>query len=251
MHVFETVKRMPDVPALLDRCRGLGMIERILQPPWPDEHAYAFERAECAHDGWSLTMRRQERYFTVHFHETGVLVYGWDTDAEFTWYDDMWDWGLGIWPEIMTQIPEELSPCLGAADEDGDWLLSVVMWRLPEDSAWRTGEYEIPADQQEAATQYDNWDCSSTLLADLIDPSPSHIEWSGGLGVGGKYLKSSEIEWVETGLSKEDAIRHILALRPLTEQVVRTLNPYRGLADVTDDIAAVDYPQHDPQRPTP
>ncbi|MFE4536388.1 hypothetical protein ACFRKB_15095 [Streptomyces scopuliridis] len=56
---------------------------------------------------------------------------------------------------------------------------------------------------------------------------------------------------MDTGLSQEDAIRHILALRPLTEQVVRTLNPYRGLADVTDDIAAVDYPQHAPERSTP
>ncbi|MFD3913387.1 DUF6233 domain-containing protein [Streptomyces sp. NPDC058603] len=256
--VFETLKQMPDVPALLDRCRGLGMIERILQPPWPKEESYAFERAECAHGGWILTMYSQERYFAVHFHETGVLVYGWDTDAEFSWYDDLADWCLGIWPEILNQVPEELSPCLrvgvGAErydDEDDGWMLSVVMWRLPKDSAWRTGEYEIPADEQEKAAQFDNWDCSASLLADLTDPSLTDIEQSGGLGVDGKYLEDHEIAWVETGMSREDAIRHVLALRPLTEQVVRTLNPYRGLADVTDDITAVDYPQHDPEGSTP
>ncbi|MFC9648167.1 MULTISPECIES: hypothetical protein [unclassified Streptomyces] len=250
---------MPDVPALLDRCRGLGMIERILQPPWPDEHAYAFARAECAHGGWTLTMRRQERYFAVHFHETGVLVCGWDIDAEFTWYDDVRDWGSGtVWPKIMSQIPEELSPCLRVAggpefyeDEDEAWLLSVVMWWLPEDSAWHAGEYEIPADQYEAASLYQNWESSAGLLVDLIDPSPAHIRWSGGLGVNGKYPESHQIEWVETGISQEDAFRHILALRPLTEQVVRTLNPYRGLADVTDDITAVDYPRHAPEGTTP
>ncbi|MFE7565674.1 hypothetical protein ACFU76_01725 [Streptomyces sp. NPDC057539] len=47
-------------------------------------------------------------------------------------------------------------------------------------------------------------------------------------------------------MSQEGAIRHTPALRPLTGQVVRTLNPYRGLTDVTNDIIAVDYPQHDP-----
>ncbi|MFE4536389.1 hypothetical protein ACFRKB_15100 [Streptomyces scopuliridis] len=188
MRVFETVKRMPDAPALLDRCRGLGMIERILQPPWPDEHAYAFERAECADGGWTLTMYRQEQYFTVHFHTTGVLVYGWDTNDDFTWYDETLELGSGtVWPEIMSQIPEELSPCLrvgvGARFHDDEgWLLSVVMWRLPEDSAWHAGEYEIPADEHKAASLYQSWANSADLLVDLIDPSPAQIEWSGGWG---------------------------------------------------------------------
>ncbi|MGW6235293.1 hypothetical protein [Streptomyces sp. NPDC055094] len=254
MNAVDIAERMPDVPALLDRCRGLGMTERILQPSWPRERAYVFERAQCGHGGWTLTMYREGQKFSVHFHEAGVLVYGWDRDSPFTWNDDVHDWGSGtVWPKIMAQIPEELGPCLRAGigqvlydDEEHKWhMLSLVTWRLAADSAWRSGEYEIPSDEYEAESLHGSWESSADLLVDLLDPSPSNIEWSGVIGPDSIDPDDPAIGSVETGMSMEEAIRHILALRPLTEQVVRTLNPDRGLADVADDITAVGYPQPD------
>ncbi|MEU0283567.1 hypothetical protein ACIQAD_34955 [Streptomyces sp. NPDC088551] len=122
-------------------------------------------------------------------------------------------------------------------------MLSLVTWRLAADSAWRSGEYQIASDEYEAESLHGSWETS----ADLLDPSPSNIKWSGVIGPDSIGSDDPATGWVETGMSMEKAIRRIPALRPLTEQVVRTLNPDRGPADVTDDIIAVDYPQPDPE----
>jgi len=38
------------------------------------------------------------------------------------------------------------------------------------------------------------------------------------------------------------AVEHIVALRPLTDAVIQTLNPERTLDDLHEDIAAIGYP---------
>ena len=40
-----------------------------------------------------------------------------------------------------------------------------------------------------------------------------------------------------------DAIRHVYAQLPLTEEVVRSLNPEVQLSDLKDDIAEIGYPR--------
>jgi hypothetical protein len=40
-----------------------------------------------------------------------------------------------------------------------------------------------------------------------------------------------------------DAVRHVYAMMPLTEEVVTALNPERTLQDLKDDIAEIGYPR--------
>ncbi|MFB6977494.1 hypothetical protein [Streptomyces scopuliridis] len=242
----DITKQMPNVPALLDRCRGLAMIQRIIETLEPGDWGYTFERTECAYGtDWTLHMERQEQNFTVHFHGADVLVYGWDTNDEFTFLDELCDFGPPeVWPAILSQIPAELRACLPADDEDST-LLSVVTWRLATDSRWHAGDFPLPLDEDKAEALRNSWGWSADLLVDLIHPSPSNLEWCGSLR-DGTYRDDPEIEWGDTGISFEGALRHILALKPLTEEVVRTLNPSRGLVDVADDITAIEYPQDAP-----
>ncbi|WP_206430132.1 RICIN domain-containing protein, partial [Streptomyces sp. ADI96-02] len=66
-------------------------------------------------------------------------------------------------------------------------------------------------------------------LGDLLDPSPGNLWLPDNFGQ-------------EYGsFARADAIRRVLALRPLTEEIVRAINPERSLADVAADVAATGH----------
>ncbi|MGW6824164.1 RICIN domain-containing protein [Streptomyces sp. NPDC055005] len=207
MNAHQAAILMPEIPALLDRCRALAAIDAITDP---DFHRYTFAPSA---DGGVLAMDDESRCVRVHIGGDGVLVWGWDIDHG----------GLeGELPDLLSAVPEVLRARL-AADTRREvdwWQLSTVLWRLPSDVAWRAAPGERPGEERDPAL---------FLLSDLTDPSPATVMWSGALGV----------ERASRGLA--GAIRHVLALRPLTEDVVRTLNPERALADVVDVVAATGY----------
>lgn len=153
----------------------------------------------------------------VYIGSDGVLVWGWDID------DGVVDEELAL-EKRLAGVPHHLRGRLEAATRMGGstsvyWQLSSVIWRLPEDSSWQIG----------AESGDDGGDVALSLFSDLTDPSPGTIMWSSALGVE------------RASFSLAVAVRHILAMRPLTEEVVRSLNPAKGRAEVVNAVAATGY----------
>ncbi|MFC8094542.1 RICIN domain-containing protein [Streptomyces sp. NPDC057301] len=235
--VAEAAALMPDVPVLFDRCRALAMVDTIGRTM--EDAGYRFVPSGCSYTAGAVLRLPNvgDRSLDVHFHgDGGVLIMAWDVDADFTpLFDDCEE----VWRDIVAQVPDSLRHCLWhGPDEDhafegctseGLPVLSAVMWRLPGDAAWRTARFDPPEDVE--------GDCALFVLGDLTNPSPSTVMWSEGLGVDR-----------EPSRRLSQAVRHVMALRPLTEEVVRTLNPDRGLADVAPAITAIGYPQDDASR---
>jgi hypothetical protein len=96
--------------------------------------------------------------------------------------------------------------------------VTVCFWRLYEDSSWQCGP-----------VQHAEKDGADWLFDLLADGRPE------------AYLKFAEAYYeVELEL---DAVQHVYALMPLTEEVVTALNPELMLKDLKDDIAEIGYPR--------
>ncbi|WCE02466.1 hypothetical protein PGH47_42735 (plasmid) [Streptomyces sp. HUAS 31] len=233
--MYEAADAMPDVPALLERARALAAIAVIMQDEWNER--YEIGASQCTDRG-GVVLRgwTQSRGVQVHFHdEAGTVVFLWDVDADFL-PENL----PRAWEAILAQVPKDLRPCLWNADTvhsdtDLPWI-NAVMWRLPGDTAWRTADLTDAAlsgglDWEDAGLGacMGESDGAHNVLTDLIAPSPATVMLESGLGVE------------KASLAIAGAVRHVLALRPLTEDIVRTLNPEVSLADVAEEIAATGH----------
>ncbi|MFF7738388.1 RICIN domain-containing protein [Streptomyces sp. NPDC007984] len=244
--VHRAAARLPDVPMLQERARALAVISAISAeaPPGASDCGYTYRPSRCpSADGWLLHVPNEgERTVSVHFHgDVGTVVFLWDTDADF--HPGRLSPELPeVWEEIIAQVPESLRHCLWHGDnepEDHSYcdempLVTAVMWRLPGDVEWRTAEFS-PADEEGHLVT----DCADEVLADLIAPGPGTIMLAEGLGVE------------QASSARTAAIQHILAGQPLTEEVVRSLNPERSLADVADAVAAIGWHSTGPDTAPP
>ncbi|WP_432041972.1 RICIN domain-containing protein [Streptomyces cadmiisoli] len=238
LSVHHAAALMPDITALEDRARALAVISAIADSGSEGEQGYRYAPSGCPHgSGAVLHGYSEARWLQVHFHgDAGAVVFLWDIDADFA--PELTYEVEEPWEAVLLQVPEALRPCLYGGDGDSfvtdsgvllPQYISAVMWRRPEDPAWQTAdipELENPAD-----------DSALFVLTDVIAPSPGTVMLSTGLGV----------ERASSALV--DAVRHILALRPLTEGIVRTLNPDRSLADVAEVVDAIGYRPVEPALP--
>ncbi|WP_411120301.1 RICIN domain-containing protein [Streptomyces sp. 058-1L] len=221
--VHRVAAAMPDVPTLQERAKALAVISTITATEWCWGYSYSASRCPGG-GGWVVQVPNVgERSLDIHFHgDAGTLVFSWDIDA------DMQD----IAEEILEQVPETLRHCLwhGNAEFDDHSMcdglpsVSALMWRFPKDAAWNTAEF---TPDEESVNE---GDCAEFVLVDLIAPVPGTVMMTDGLGV----------ERASSAITA--AIGHILAGRPLSEDVVRSLDPERSLADVADAVAAIGYP---------
>ena len=134
--------------------------------------------------------------------------------------------------EAWQRALEQGQPVLGALDgvpEDfkgflGELAFSLeattfCLWRRPSDPTWQTGVLE--------SFEGEDPDGSAELLR-LLDGEPE------------TYRAWAE-DYFETTVTRS-AVDHIFAHRPLTEELVKILNPDLSLADLAEDIFEIAYP---------
>ncbi|MEV6978649.1 hypothetical protein [Kitasatospora sp. NPDC093806] len=197
--------RLPDVPTLRDRCRGLAMLEAILSPDWADRY-YSYD-STWGEGEETASMRNGEGddWFLV-FSPAGVYARGLDHTAPPA-------------PHLLAEVPEAFRPFVeepAFGDSDGKPDATVCFWRTPGATAWQ-------APSAAPTGGVDLFD----LLAD---------------GTAAAYRTWAEEYYEPEHPLDLSAIAHVLALRPLTPAVVTALNPDLDLDGLTDDIAEIGYP---------
>ena len=99
--------------------------------------------------------------------------------------------------------------------------MTACLWRETSDDHWQVGEIDYPAGKSDP-------DGSAGLFALLVDPSPE------------AFQRFAE-DYYEVPVDL-DAVHHVYALRPLTQEVVSALNAELTLEDLAEDLAAARYP---------
>lgn len=206
MTVFDVAPRLPGIQELRDHCRSLAMLDAILSPEW-EYREYSFDAHWAPGQEMASWRNGSGDDYAIVFTSDGAYLRGYSQGC-----------GLGADTPGMTDgVPEVFAPQLAevAFTFDEEKLITVCMWRTWDDVAWRHGAVELGGADDGA-----DW-----LFELLVDRSPQ------------AYQSFAE-NYYEQDVPLA-AIEHVYALEPLTEEIVRVLNPS---ARPLGDVVAIGYP---------
>ncbi|GAA2453934.1 hypothetical protein [Streptomyces macrosporus] len=219
MTVHDIARRLPDIGTLRDHCRAMAMAEAVLNPEAAHRRHHFDARWSDTEELASMDTGSGDDHSIV-FSAAGAYLRGFDHESPMSPYvDDR------PWPGVLDDVPEVFRPYVtepAFSDEDGLPCVTACLWRESGDDAWRAGTIEFPEGT-------DDPDGAGYLFELLVDRSP-------------EAFREFARDYYETPVDLA-AVRHVLALRPLTDEVVAALNPEVTLAELADDITGIGYPR--------
>ncbi|MFJ5881417.1 hypothetical protein [Kitasatospora cineracea] len=220
MTVHDVARRLPSIADLRKLCRSLAMLDAILSPDWEDRY-HSFNAGWA--DGEEMASMRNGSgdEYSIVFSAAGACVRGFDHEAPMSPYGDDGE----PWPGVIDEVPEAFRPFVAEpafTDENDVPAVTACLWREAADDRWRHGAIDFP-------TGCPDPDGAAGLFALLVDRSPE------------AFQRFAE-DYYEVHPDLE-AVRDVYALRPLSRELVSSLNPEVTLADLAEDIAEIGYPQ--------
>ncbi|MFD4640679.1 hypothetical protein ACFWN2_25410 [Lentzea sp. NPDC058436] len=218
MTAYDVAQRLPAIKELRALCRVLGALDVVLDPE--SEDRYHLHDLAWAPGQELASMRDGSgNEYSIVFTAAGAYVRGFDHESPMSPYatDDEQPW-----PGVLDSVPGVFRECVeepAFSDESGTPYVTVCLWREHGDTAWHHGDITFPETGQDGA----DW-----LFGLLTDRTPEAFR---------KWAQ----DYYEMPVDL-DAVRHVYAGRPLTEEVVTALNPATTLAAVADEVAATGHP---------
>ncbi|MEU6074049.1 hypothetical protein [Micromonospora sp. NPDC047074] len=221
MTVYDVAARLPAIGRLQQRCKALAVLERIIDggapyyvytPTWGEGEAALMSNGSG--DEWTVVFTAHGAFIWVFDHESAMSPYR-DPDHE-------------LWPGLTDGIPAVFRPQLeepAFCDEAGQFTATAVLWRLAGDDRWCAGDgITFPPLRGPYDPGPDGSDMLEILLDDIVD---RFVEFAGD------YY---EVE------ADRAAVEHVVARQPLTDTVVRALNPQLTVTDLRKDLDTIGYP---------
>jgi hypothetical protein len=206
---------MPSIDGLMSLSKALAMLDAILSPEW--EYRYYSCNSKWAPGETMASMRNGsgDEYFIL-FNEHGAAIKGFDHESVMSpWSSDP----PVIWPGMYDAVPAEFESFLNEpafAMKD----VTFCIWRRQGDTAWQCGVRDLPAG--------DDPDGSEWMLQ-ILDCDPTTYQ-------------EFAVDYYEVEMPIV-AIEHIYALKPLTDEVVQSLNEELTVDDIADDADEIGYPR--------
>ncbi|TDP88994.1 hypothetical protein [Labedaea rhizosphaerae] len=224
MTVYDVAPRLPDVARLRELCRALAVLEVVLAPDSRDRY-HQYDPAWRPGEEVAIARNGAGDEYAIVFTAAGVYVRGFDHESPMSPHatDDG-----EPWPGVLDSVPEVFraqldEPAFG--DGYGTPHVTVCLWREPQDDAWRHGVIDFPAGDFPAGGDQDGADWLFGLLTD--GTAEAARDWARDY-----YEQPVDL----------DAVRHLYAGRPLTDEVVTALNPATTRAAIADEISRIGYP---------
>ena len=210
----KVLTELPNKAQLKYLCQSLAMLDAIMEPEW-DFRYCSFNAKWSA--GEMLAMMRNgggDEYYTF-FNEYGAIIKGFDHESEMNLCDEPGE----VWKGVLDNVPKEFEFFLTDEAFPREYT-TFCLWRLDSEDVWKTGNILYPENDEKA-------DGSNWLLF-LLDGKPeTYRDWAKSY-----YERDFDIEIVEKIYRRE----------PLTEEIIKVLNPKRSLADLREDAKEIDYP---------
>jgi hypothetical protein len=214
--VYEVIARLSGVDEVRRTSRALAMLDAVLSPE-PEYRYYSFHPRRPGGQEVARMVSGSGDQYLIGFSAGGAVALGFDHESPISHWNNP---GKKTWPGLFVGLPDELAVALdelAVRDRDGSLAVTVCFWRTPDDDRWHCGPVK--------GVEKDGADWMFELLAD---------------GRPEAYRRFAA-HCYESVLDI-DAVRHVYASKPLTEEVVAALNPELTLADLQRDVAAIGYP---------
>lgn len=217
--VYDVARRLPAIGDLRNLCRSLAVLDAVLSPDWEYRY-YSFNPAWAVGEEMASMRDGSGDEYSIVFSAVGAYVRGFDHESPMSPYAHDGE----PWPGVIDGVPSVFRPWVkepAFTDEGNVPVVTACMWREAADSRWRHGTIDFPAGR-------DDPDGAERLFELLVDRSPE------------AYQRFAE-DYYEVPVDLE-AVRHVYALRPLTPDIVSSLNAETDLSDVAGDISEIGYP---------
>ncbi|MBM7494240.1 hypothetical protein JOD64_005462 [Micromonospora luteifusca] len=222
MTVYDIAAKLPSIDMLRDRCKALAVLECIVNGGEP---YYAYTRS-WGDDDAALMNNGSGDEWAVVFTADGAFIRAFDHESAMSPYRNP---DHDLWPGLLDGMPVVFRPQIeepAFGDEEGQFVATVVLWRLFGDDRWHAGEAITfpPLRGPHDDNAPDGSGLLEILLDDIVDRYVTFAEDYYGIEVD------------------PTVVAHVVAHRPLTDVVVQTLNPEVTVAGLHEDIAAIGYP---------
>lgn len=224
--IHEIAERLPSISTLRERCQALAALDIVRSPhPAPDGRRERMFLPEWRTRVCAATLRTDDGDgYLIAFTCYGAIALGFDRTSPMSPYAHT---PPRPWPGVLDQVPAVFAPYLA---EPPDFLAAEVplvtacAWRTADDVRWRTGDgITFPGAHHEP-------DGAARLFALLLDPDPA------------AYVRARHDPKAPDAGPPQDAVREAYALRPLTRETVRALNPDAPFEAVTAELRRIGYP---------
>ncbi|WP_189186825.1 hypothetical protein [Streptomyces albiflavescens] len=220
MPFSELIRQLPEISIVRDRSRALAMLDAILSPEW--EYRYFSFDSQWSPTEEMASMRDGcGNEYSIVFSRAGAYVRGFDHESPMTPYRVT---PPAPWPGLFDGVPEAFRAQVTepAFSDHGTPRATVCFWREQADTVWKSGAVApLPEGVEDG--------CSAEWLFDvLLDGRPE------------AYQRFAE-EYYEVAVDVT-AVRHVYALRPLTQSVVSLLNPAVPIPRLAEDLVQIGYP---------
>lgn len=201
------LSELPGVDELRRLTQSLAMLDAIIEREWQGRY-YSFNQ-HWGKGQQLASMRNGEgdEWFCL-FSKQGAFLKGLYHESEMA----------KGWPSVLDSLPEAFKSALTEPAFSIEYT-SFCVWRTYDDDQWHTGNISYPPG--------DDPDGSAWMLAILDGKPNSYQRWAE------EYYKRP------VSLS---AVEHVYAYKPLSNEIVHSLNPGTNLSDLATDIAKVGYP---------
>lgn len=205
---------LPAIDELQSLMQSLALLDAIMSPDWQYRY-YSFDAHWSADEQVGTIRNGMGDDLYVWFGAAGSFVKGFAHESPLSPY--LSD-NHQVWPGVLDSVPIEFAEILTeSAFRMQDITFSI--WRRYSDLKWQNGNVELP--EEDDADGF-------VLLVELLDGQP----------VDYQFFASEYYEKIVP----ISAIEHIYNHQPLTDEIIKSLNPSMSMLDLQDDIAEIGYP---------
>jgi hypothetical protein len=235
-----STKRLDLIPEIED-IKKVSKSLAVLTVIFKDNLHYYWEENNKARTG--MQNEQGEEYFIL-FNEYGAIIKGYSTESDMLLREK-------VWPGLIDKVPKEFEDVF---NDDFYFagcstLITFCFWKKYSDFTWNKGNFEYPGNSDR---DYDgSEDCLSYLFMTpeeyVIFAKDNYFSFNK---INGKYSiwyeEFSDVikPPVEVGKNIIDleSVKYIYEHKPLTDNIVKSINPYISLDEIKEKITSIGYP---------
>ena len=211
------LSELPTPSKLHAAMQSMALLDAIIMPEW-EYRFYSFEDRISPDGSISIGSMRNGSGDDFHaiFGRTGCLIRGFAHEYPMSPYAET---PPRVYPGVIDDVPVDFAECRSAMASDWWHDITFCIWRRHEDSQWQHGNIKFPLDRDADGSEF---------LLSMLDGKPE------------TYRAWAEVYYSLTKLDLT-VIRKVFKHEPLTDNLVRQLNPERSLHQLGEEIKQIGY----------
>lgn len=213
----QNLSNLPNIDDLKKLAQSLALFSLIFKPneedDWLRYHSYysdwkeGEEVANC-NNGSGDEMN-------ILFSKHGAIIAGFGHESEMSPFKHK---PAQVWPGVIDTVPDQFKDFItkGSIASTG---VTFCIWRSYKDVKWQVGDVKFPDNETKDGSAY---------LLKTYDNNPATYK---------KFAK----DYYEKDLSLE-LVKDVYAHKPLTEEMVKQINPKVSLEEIKDGVKLIGYP---------